>query len=69
MKNEQGVKTVCYGQERTWESRREAKSFFLQAIAGSEGSEQERYINVYIKLQTGLDVCTDADGWEGGAHA
>ena len=61
MMNEQGVKTVCYGQERTWESRSEAKSFFLQAIAGSEGSEQARYMNVYMKLRMGLDICTDEE--------
>ena len=27
----------------TWQSREEAQAFFLKAMAGSEGSEQERY--------------------------
>ena len=37
------VKTICYGKEDVWDSRKEAADFFLRAIAGSEGSECERY--------------------------
>ena len=29
------VKTVCYGNEDVWDSRKEAVDFFLRAIAGS----------------------------------
>jgi hypothetical protein len=55
------IKTVCYGREDTWESREEAETFFLQAMAGSEGSERDRYTNIYLKLQMGMTCCTDDD--------
>lgn len=53
------ITTVCYGKERTWKTREEAMSFFLEGMMASEGSEQERYCNIYIKLQRGLVYCTD----------
>lgn len=53
------VTTVCYGEKEVWDSREEAVSFFLRAIAGSEGSECERYKNVYTRLITGEKICSD----------
>lgn len=53
------VKTICYGKEEVWDSRKDAADFFLQAIAGSEGSECERYTTIYTKLVEGLEVCSD----------
>lgn len=53
------VKTICYGKEELWDSRKDAADFFLQAIAGSEGSECERYATIYAKLVQGLEVCSD----------
>lgn len=53
------VKTVCYGNEDVWDSRKEAVDFFLRAIAGSEGSECERYTKIYAELILGKEVCTD----------
>lgn len=53
------VKTICYGKEEVWDSRKDAADFFLQAIAGSEGSECERYTTIYAKLVQGLEVCSD----------
>ena len=53
------VKTICYRQENDWEDREDAKAFFLQAMAGSDGSERERYTNVYTKLMSGKAVCSD----------
>lgn len=55
------VKTICYGKEDMWDSRDEAKQFFLKAMAGSEGSEQNRYGAILARLEMGLDVCTDTD--------
>lgn len=55
------VKTICYGKEKLWDSRKDAADFFLQAIAGSEGSECERYTTIYTKLIEGLDVCSDGE--------
>lgn len=55
------VKTVCYGEEKVWDSRKEAEDFFLKAVAGSEGSECERYTKIYTELLMGNAVCTDEE--------
>ena len=53
------VTTICYGEKKVWDSRKEDANFFLQAIAGSEGAECERYTTIYAKLVSGLAVCSD----------
>ena len=53
------VKTVCYGEERIWDDRAEAVAYFMDAMFGSDGSERERYTNIYQKLLMGLEVCSD----------
>lgn len=53
------VKTICYGKTEVWDSRKDAADFFLQAIAGSEGAECERYVTIYTKLISGSEVCSD----------
>lgn len=53
------VTTVCYGEKKVWDSRKEAADFFLEAVAGSEGAECERYTTIYTKLVSGLEVCSD----------
>ena len=58
------VRTVCYGKEDVWDSRKEAADFFLRAIAGNEGSECERYTKIYTELLMGKAVCTDGEGLE-----
>ena len=55
------VKITCYGKEETWDSRQEAADFYLRAIAGSEGSECERYTKIYTELLMGLTTCTDEE--------
>ena len=55
------VTTVCYGEKEIWDSREDAVSFFLQAMAGSEGSERDRYVTIYAKLISGSDVCSDEE--------
>lgn len=55
------VKTICYGKEDVWNSRKEAADFFFRAIVGSEGSECERYIKIYTELLKGKMVCTDEE--------
>lgn len=54
------VTTVCYGNVQEWDSRSEAKRYFLEALLNSDGSERERYSNVYVKLQLGYSYCTDS---------
>ena len=53
------VKVICYGKEEVWDSRKEAADFYFRAIAGSEGSECERYTKIYTELLMGLSTCTD----------
>lgn len=53
------VKTVCYGKEQIWDSRDDAIKFFSQAMAASEGSEHQRYYNIYAMLISGEKTCID----------
>ncbi len=53
------VTTICYREKKVWDSRKDAAGFFLEAIAGSEGAECERYTTIYAKLVSGLEVCSD----------
>ena len=53
------VKTICYGEEKIWDSRKAAMDFFFDAMMGSDGSEKQRYTNVYMKLLMGWEVCSD----------
>lgn len=52
------VTIVCYGKKKTM-TRQEAKAFYLACMYGSEGSERERYTNIYLDLVAGMDYCTD----------
>lgn len=53
--------TVCYGKVEKRDDRQEAKNHFLEAMMNSEGSERERYSNVYIGIIQGPDCCTDSE--------
>ena len=55
------VITVCYGEEQVWDSREEAKEFFLEAMMASEGSEQQRYVNIFTELSLGFIRCIDGE--------
>ena len=55
------VRTICYGKEEIWDSRKEAADFFLRAVAGSDGSECARYTKIYTELLMGKEVCTDEE--------
>ena len=52
------VEIICYGKKSKME-RKEAKTFYLDCILNSEGSERDRYMNIYCGLEAGLQVCTD----------
>lgn len=56
-----GVKTICYGEEILWEFRKDAVAFFLKGMAASEGSERQRYSNIYLKLIMGAKICDDSE--------
>ena len=55
------ITTICYGKKDTWQSREEAQAFFLKAMAGSEGSEQERCATIYTQLCLGMTECRWTD--------
>lgn len=55
------VKITCYSKTEIWDSRKEAADFYLRAIAGSEGSECERYTKIYTELLMGFSECTDEE--------
>ena len=62
--------TVCYGTQKTWESREEAMSFFLEAMMSCDGSEKDRYcsldlITVRIRIlhkRNGMYTCCSLKG-------
>ena len=61
VKASEEIVTVCYGQEEKWEKREDALAFYLECMAGSEGSEQSRYTHIYMQLMMGSNYCTDED--------
>ncbi|MBO5319364.1 MAG: hypothetical protein J6B01_06100 [Ruminococcus sp.] len=61
MNRKRKVTTVCNGQKRVWDSREDAKSYFLEAMMNSDGEEYDRYSGIYIQLQNGLSYCIDGE--------
>jgi hypothetical protein len=53
------VTTICYGEKRVWDSADEAKAFFLEGAMSCDGSEQQRYMNIYTKLMEGAEEADD----------
>ena len=55
------VMTICYGETDEWDSREAAMKFFLEAMCGSEGSENDRYAKIYVELVLGYPICSDEE--------
>lgn len=55
------VRVTCYGTTETWDSRKDAMEFYLRCMAGSEGSEQQRYSKIYAELSMGMDAVSDEE--------
>lgn len=55
------IRTVCYGQEKDFNSREEAERFYLDCIMWSDGSERDRYYTILVALIQGENYCTDED--------
>ena len=53
------VTCICYGQERTFKSRKAAIDFYAEAMFNTEGAESERYRTILGKLYRGEDRCSD----------
>lgn len=58
LKCEDPVQVTCYGQTKTWE-RKDAINFFLEGMMSSDGSERERYANIYCQLVAGYKIVSD----------
>jgi len=54
------VYVTCYGKREKYK-RQDAIDFYLKAMRCSEGSERERYTNVYLGLLDGLTEVSDLD--------
>lgn len=55
------VFVICYGKKKMWHNRKDAIEFYLKAMMSSEGSERERYNNIYLDLISGESVCRDTE--------
>ena len=55
------VIVTCYGDTKVWDSRKDAIEIYLRAMAGSEGSEHERYSKIYVELSLGMPTATDEE--------
>ena len=55
------VRITCYGKTETWDSRDEATGFYVRAMAGSDGSEHERYSRIFTDLMAGKSECSDGE--------
>ena len=53
------VRTISNGKSRKWESRDQAKMYYLQLAAFAEGDERQRYMNILVRLAKGMKVCSD----------
>ena len=60
VKTDDIVKITCYDKTE-YLSREVAIKKYTQAIAMSEGSEQDRYVNIYLGLVSGLSEVSDED--------
>lgn len=57
------ITVVCYDQVEYWHSRKNALDFYRRGILDCEGSERDRYVNVYLSLEDELDVASDGCSW------
>lgn len=57
------ITVICYNKVEIYpeSKRKELEEFYLEGMCACEGSEQERYANVYCDLKAGCAVCTDGD--------
>ena len=55
------IKVTCYGKTQEWDSREEAQEFYLLGILNTDGSEKNRYIEIYSQLCAGCMECSDLE--------
>lgn len=57
--NDGPVNVTCYGKMKTFPSRHAAIDFFWDCIAGTEGAERERYLDILLRLRNGGSDASD----------
>ena len=55
------VKVTCYGTTKVWDNREDAIKEFHEGMMCCEGSERERYTNIYLQLIDGCTECSDVE--------
>lgn len=58
MRCDDPVRVTCYRQTKTWE-REDAIAFYLDCMMNSEGSERDRYCEIYYQLINGAKEARD----------
>mgnify|MGYP001197243399 CR=1 FL=1 len=61
MNKAETIKVTCYGKTDVYGNREEAERFYLEAMMNSEGSERDRYVNIYLQLKEGRTECSDVE--------
>lgn len=57
------IKITCYGQTEEWTDRNKAIAFYREGMSCSEGSERDRYTQIFLGLIDGKTVISDEDGF------
>lgn len=60
MKKEK-IKITCYGKTEVWTDRAKAMDFYLEGMCACQGSEAERYTNIYCQLMDGKTEVSDEE--------
>lgn len=59
MEPKEVIEITCYGKTTTYTNRTQAKKFYSECFAWSEGCERERYANILYQLDEGLTKISD----------
>lgn len=59
--DERVIEICCGNQIEQWRSRDLAMGFYLEGAMACDGSESERYMNIYSQLMHGSYECCDTD--------
>ena len=59
--SEDKVIVECYGMQKTYETREQAKEFYTECFHNSEGAERDRYIRILSDIEEGRVFCSDRE--------
>lgn len=55
------IRCSCYDEIKEFDDKEKALKFFLDCMNCSEGSEQNRYTQIFLQLCEGHTFCSDDD--------